>query len=586
MFPFTRGVDAALLNAVDIETNGGSAQWPSGSVSALMRKLLGELKATQKRACDAEQALATSQANGQALKNTLDGLAHAGLGIWNARAIDVSKPLAGQAVEWSAGFAAQLGEAVDAFAPVLGAWVERIHEQDRAAVLQTIQSHLAAPGRTPALPGSHRVRHRDGSWRWFRLQLAVCPSGVAGQLQLCGCLTDVTREQEAVHALDVTQTRFELGAQMLNDGLWDMSVIAGDPINPSNEFWWSEQFRALLGFASEAEFPNVLDSWASRLHPDDKERALTGFAAHLSDRSGRTPFDMEYRLQRKDGSYRWFRARGLTRRAADGTPLRAVGALLDIDAQIQLAAVIKSLTSTSAELVNSNHDLSRRTEQQASALEETASSMEEMTSTVQQNAEGARRAAALASEAAAAAQTGQGLVAGIVGTMTEIEQASSRISDIISVIDSIAFQTNILALNAAVEAARAGEQGRGFAVVASEVRALAQRCTGAAKEIKDLIQDSGSKVNRGSEQSKVAGEQIAALRQSVAAVDAIVAEIAAASGEQSAGIGQINHSVMQMDTMTQQNAALVEEMAAAVDAMRTQTALLEESARSSSLRAR
>ena len=585
MLSFLGGGHGALLKAVQTETHGGAAKWPSGQSAALVRQLLGELKAAQARAADAEQALADGQAQLLRARAQIDSCMHTGTALWHVPALDPQQPLAAAAVEWSPAVADLLGESGGNLAPVLGTWLERIHQDDREPLRQAMQAHLAAPAGQHGLSLEHRLRHGDGGWHWVRLQLAPAKAVDGGRLQLAGCLTDIDEQRRIGQVLDVTQTRFELGAMMLNDGLWDMSVIAGDPINPSNVFWWSDQVRALLGFQDERDFPDVLDSWASRLHPEDKERALTAFAAHISDRSGRTPFDIEYRLQRKDGNYRWFRARGQTKRAADGTPLRAVGALLDIDAQIQLAAVIKSLTATSAELVDSNHDLSRRTEQQASALEETASSMEEMTSTVQQNAEGARRAAALASEAAAAAETGRGLVAGIVGTMAEIEQSSSRIGEIISVIDSIAFQTNILALNAAVEAARAGEQGRGFAVVASEVRALAQRCAAAAKEIKDLIQDSGDKVDRGSEQSKVAGEHINSLRQSVAAVDAIVAEIAAASGEQSAGIGQINHSIMQMDTMTQQNAALVEEMAAAVDTMRTQTALLEDSASSSSLRA-
>jgi len=151
-------------------------------------------------------------------------------------------------------------------------------------------------------------------------------------LRVAGSLRDIHDQRLRDAELEVTLTRFELAREMLNDGLWDMEVIAGDPVNPQNPFWWSPQFRRLLGFETVEEFPDVLDSWASRLHPEDKERSITAFGAHLNDRSGKTGFDITYRLKLKDGSYRWFRARGQTRRATDGTPLRVVGALTDIHA--------------------------------------------------------------------------------------------------------------------------------------------------------------------------------------------------------------------------------------------------------------
>ena len=221
-----------------------------------------------------------------------------------------------------------------------------------------------------------------------------------------------------------------------------------------------------------------------------------------------------------------------------------------------------------------SQDLSARTEQQASALEETASSMEELTSTVKQNADNARQANKLAESASSVAARGGAVIDQVVGTMKEIDAASARISDIIGVIDGIAFQTNILALNAAVEAARAGEQGRGFAVVASEVRNLAQRSAAAAKEIKLLIGDSGEKVASGSKLVAQAGDTMHEIVDSVRRVTDIMAEISAASLEQTAGIEQINGAVAQMDEGTQQNAALVEEAAAAAASMQQQAGLL------------
>ncbi|CAN7365204.1 methyl-accepting chemotaxis protein [Pseudoxanthomonas sp. LjRoot143] len=249
--------------------------------------------------------------------------------------------------------------------------------------------------------------------------------------------------------------------------------------------------------------------------------------------------------------------------------------LTDIVGRIQDAST--SINTAAGEIASGNSDLSRRTEQQAANLEETAASMEELTSTVRQNAESARQANQLSIGAAGVASQGGDVVGKVVTTMRDIEQSSKKIADIISVIDGIAFQTNILALNAAVEAARAGEQGRGFAVVASEVRTLAQRSANAAKEIKGLIETSVDKVADGSALVNQAGATMAEIVASVQRVTDIMAEISAASQEQSAGIEQVNQTITQMDETTQQNAALVEEASAAARSMEEQAQALSES---------
>ncbi|MDC8445327.1 MAG: methyl-accepting chemotaxis protein [Nitrosomonas sp.] len=235
-----------------------------------------------------------------------------------------------------------------------------------------------------------------------------------------------------------------------------------------------------------------------------------------------------------------------------------------------------SIYTASSEIAAGNSDLSQRTEEQASSLEETASSMEELTSTVRQNADNARQANQLASGASEVAVRGGAVVGQVVQTMSAINDSSKKIVDIISVIDGIAFQTNILALNAAVEAARAGEQGRGFAVVATEVRTLAQRSAAAAKEIKELIGDSVSKVEDGTRLVDEAGATMNEIVNSVKRVTDIMAEISAASQEQSSGIEQVNQAVTQMDEVTQQNAALVEEAAAAAESMQEQAHALSQ----------
>lgn len=247
---------------------------------------------------------------------------------------------------------------------------------------------------------------------------------------------------------------------------------------------------------------------------------------------------------------------------------RMKAALAEVVGQVRVAA--EAVVTASGQVSAGTTDLSQRTEEQASSLEQTAASMEELSSTVKQNADNARQADELSRSATARAKQGGNEVVEMVVTMGDISTSASRIAEIISVIDAIAFQTNILALNAAVEAARAGEQGRGFAVVASEVRTLAQRSAQAAKEIKDLIADSLQKVDGGTRVAETAGDTIQALVIDVQRVSELMGSIAEASAEQSRGVQQVNKTVTEMDKVVQQNASAVQQSAAAAEGMRQQ----------------
>jgi methyl-accepting chemotaxis protein len=280
------------------------------------------------------------------------------------------------------------------------------------------------------------------------------------------------------------------------------------------------------------------------------------YAAGVTERIARG--DLTGRLALRPGD------RGSLLHAMAAMQSRLVQTVGDIRATVDVIEV------GTREIAAGNHDLSQRTEQQASSLQETAASMEQITSTVRNNAENAREARTLALGASDVAQQGHAMFARMVDNMGSISASSKKVADIIGVIDSIAFQTNILALNAAVEAARAGEQGRGFAVVASEVRALAQRSASAAKEIKNLIEESGERVEQGTALVDGAGRTMEDIVAAVKRVAALIDEIAVASNEQSDGIAQVAIAVHDMDRVTQQNAALVEQAAAAASSLETQ----------------
>ena len=235
---------------------------------------------------------------------------------------------------WSDQFRRMLGFRDEKeFPNILSSWSNRLHPEDKDQTLAAFGRHLAdRSGRTP-YDVKYRLAMKDRQYRWFRARGETIRAQDGTPLRVAGSLTDITEAVQDDHKLTTMMDRFDLGREMLQEGLWDLEVVAGDPVNPRNEFWWSQQFRRLLGYETEAEFPNVLDSWASKLHPEDAERVVGAFTAHLGDRTGRTPYDLEYRLRCKDGSFRWFRARGQTKRTSDGTPLRVVGALADISLQ-------------------------------------------------------------------------------------------------------------------------------------------------------------------------------------------------------------------------------------------------------------
>ncbi len=398
-------------------------------------------------------------------------------------------------VKWSDEFRRMIGyRDTSDFPNTLEAWTDKLHPEDKDMVLSEFSATLADKTNRKKYDVNYRLKTKSEDYRWYRAagNLSRSESGIPEIF--IGIFVDITEQTEQAKRLEIETQRHEAIDTTLSEGSWSMNVIGRDPSNPKNPFWWSQQFRRLLGYRDESDFPNVLNSWSDSLHPDDKQAALDAFSKHVGDYSGSTPYDLEYRLRRKDGSYRWFRAIGETVRESDGTPIVVAGSILDItdskkngEIEREMRISVNNLTQAISEMTKTVDRATR-----------------DMTSVAEKQAE-------------------------IVKSTDIINESVAASLKIIDIIQDIASQTNLLSLNASIEAARAGEAGRGFAVVAEEVGRLAITSRETSEEIATTLNNMSEIINTMVEKTVGINENISSQGAAMQEINANIEELSAMS---------------------------------------------------------
>ncbi|WP_349360136.1 PAS domain-containing protein [Stappia sp.] len=465
---------------------------------------------------------------------------HSGVGLWDAHLVDGDPMHRQSRWSWSHEFRRLCGfdpEDTAGFPDVVGSWADRLHPEDVEPTFDAFGACLADRSGKTGYDVLYRLRLKSGEYRWFRAIGGVKRNRDGIAERACGALIDV-------HEQTSSAERSNLLDRYAGVGLWDAIIVDGDAVGPRSRWSWSPEFRRLCGFDPDDTigFPDVVGSWADRLHPEDAGPTFDAFNACMSDRSGRTGYDVTYRLKLKSGEYRWFRAVGGVSRDSSGVPLRACGSLIDIhvmkEAELEAGRKLQLQDRMSELTEGLSRDMESAIGRTADDVQGIASATEELSYSIGE----INRQVGLSADAASKASEHADVTANKVDALVS---DISGIVDVLKLIDGIAAQTNLLALNATIEAARAGEAGKGFAVVANEVKQLASQSSNATKEIAQQIDNVQA-------QARSAVEAIQSITSVTTSAQNIAAEITQSVSQQDSATRDIAQSIKTLSEQTAQ----------------------------------
>ena len=457
---------------------------------------------------------------------------YAGIGLWDAVMFQGDPMHPNSKWRWSEEFRRLLGFQqgdTQGFPDVVGSWADRLHPEDAAPTFQKFGACLADRSGQTGYDVVYRLKMRDGAYRWFRAIGGVARDAGGVAARACGALIDVDAQKNE-------EERSALLGRYAGVGLWDAVLHNGDPMHSSSRWTWSPEFRRILGFQHDdlLGFPDKVGSWADRLHPEDAPGTFEKFGAALGDKSGRTGYDVIYRLNMKDGSYRWFRAVGGVAHDANGVAARACGSLIDVHAQ-KMAEISqkdsgeqrrKEIADLAGSLETSVAEIAKRATSSAQAVASAAEQLSASISDISTRVTRATQSSSKAYEDASRTNTAvQSLVA-----------AADRIGVVVKLINDVATQTNLLALNATIEAARAGDAGKGFSVVANEVKSLAKQTASATEDI-------AAQISSVQHEAKLAVAAITSIQRTTQDVREVTADIASAVVQQDSATKEIANMV-------------------------------------------